>query len=408
MLPDTVQRRLASICNLSRQGKRINGLSRLLESSDLWERAYAEIASNKGALTPGVNANTLDGFSLERVAEIIGRIKDGTYRFTPVRRVYIPKPNGKKRPLGVPTADDKLVQGVVKLLLEFIYEPVFSHHSHGFRQGRSCHTALAYVQDVWTGVKWLVDVDVVGFFDNIDHGILIDLLRKRIDDKKFIQLVEGMLKAGYVEDWTFRATFSGTPQGGVVSPILANIYLHELDEFLGKMKAEFDRGARRAENPRYGSLTRSIYKRRLRIDRLIGEGRTAEADEAKRKVRELEAERSTLPSKDGFDPNFKRLLFCRYADDFLIGVIGSKDEARAVMQRVMEFLRTHLHLEASVEKSKLSKASVGTTFLGYTVKTVTGSRRRKTKLGRRTVRVVSGFDGPIFTLGDGSLACAGS
>ena len=165
MLPDTVTRRLNSIPDLSRQGKRINGLFRLLESPDLWGRAYEEIASNKGALTKGVTDNTLDGFSPERVESIVARLKEGTYRFTPVRRVYIPKANGKKRPLGIPTADDKLVQSAVKLLLELVYEPVFSDRSHGFRRGRSCHTALTEVRDVWTGMKWLIDVDVVGFLD---------------------------------------------------------------------------------------------------------------------------------------------------------------------------------------------------------------------------------------------------
>jgi len=218
MLPDTVQRRLDSIRDLSRQGKRVNGLFRLMACPLLWEQAYAEIAPNKGALTRGATGNTLDGFSIERMQALIGRVMAGGYRFTPVRRVHIPKPNGKTRPLGIPTADDKLVQGVVKLLLELIYEPVFSRHSHGFRRGRSCQTALSTIQDTWTGVKWLVDVDVVGFFDNIDHGILLGLLRKRIDDERFIALVNGMLRAGYMEDWTFHATFSGTPQGGVANP----------------------------------------------------------------------------------------------------------------------------------------------------------------------------------------------
>lgn len=384
MLPDTVEKRLDSISDLSRQGKRINGLFRLMESPTLWEQAYIEIASNKGALTRGVTENTFDGFSFERVQNIITRIRQGDYRFTPVRRVLIPKANGKKRPLGVPTADDKLVQGVVKQLLELIYEPVFSDRSHGFRRGRSCHTALESIKDTWTGVKWLVDIDVVGFFDNIDHDILLNLLRRRIDDKRFINLIRSMLRAGYVEDWTFRPSFSGTPQGGVVSPILANIYLHELDEFLTDMKAGFDRGKRRAENPRYRNLTVSIYKRRLRIDRLLAEGNIAEAEKAKEKVRELDAERSSMPSKDGFDPNYRRLVFCRYADDFLIGVIGSKAEAREVMQKVADFLRDRLRLEVSTEKSKVSKASTGTVFLGYKVKTVIGNRRRKTKLGRRT------------------------
>lgn len=386
MLPDTLQRRLDSIPDLSRQGKRINGLSRLMAEPFLWEQAYRQIASNKGATTPGVTDDTLDGFSFERVAAIVERIRAGTYRFNPVRRVLIPKANGKTRPLGIPTASDKLVQGVVKLLLEQVYEPVFSYRSHGFRRGRSCHTALTAIKDYWTGVKWLVDVDVVGFFDNIDHDILLGLLRKRIDDERLIRLVAGMLKAGYMEDWTFHATYSGTPQGGVVSPILANIYLHELDEFLTTMKARFDRGDRRAENPRYRNLTISIYKRRLRVERLLAEGRKTEAQAALDKIRELETERSTLPSKDGLDPNFRRLLFCRYADDFLIGVIGSKADAREIMQVVTTFLRQHLRLEASPEKSKVSKASDGTVFLGYVVRTITGSRLRRTKLGRRVVR----------------------
>lgn len=386
MLPDTVQRRLDSIRDLSRQGKRVNGLLRLMACPLLWEQAYAEIAPNKGALTRGATGNTLDGFSIERMQALIARVMAGGYRFTPVRRVHIPKSNGKTRPLGIPTADDKLVQGVVKLLLELIYEPVFSRHSHGFRRGRSCQTALSKIQDTWTGVKWLVDIDVVGFFDNIDHGILLGLLRKRIDDERFIALVNGMLRAGYMEDWTFHATFSGTPQGGVASPILANVYLHELDQFMGEMKARFDRGARRAENPRYRNLTISIYARRRRIDRLLAQGRTAEVEAVKRKIRKLEAERSLMPSRDWFDPGYRRLLYCRYADDFLVGVIGSKAEAREVMQEVTGFLRTCLALEASPEKSKVSKASDGTVFLGYEVRTHTGNKVRRVRLGRRHTR----------------------
>jgi len=387
MLPESIRRRLDSIRNLSRQGKRINGLFRLMLNPLLWERAYAEIAPNRGALTKGVTDNTLDGFSLERVQSLISRISAGTYRFTPVRRVYIPKPDGKrKRPLGVPTADDKLVQGVVKLLLEAIYEPVFSHQSHGFRRNRSCHTALSVIQDTWNGVKWLVDVDVVGFFDNIDHGILLDLLRKRIDDERFIRLIARMLKAGYMEDWTFHATFSGTPQGGVVSPILANIYLHELDEFLAGMKARFDRGKQRYVHLPYQGLSTAICKRRRLIDQLLAQGRTVEAEAEKDKVRELQVKRSTMPAKNWFDPNFRRLLFCRYADDFLIGVIGSKADAQEIMQQVTEFLRDQLKLEASAEKSKVSKASDGAVFLGYHVRTVNVARVKRVRFQGRYTR----------------------
>jgi RNA-directed DNA polymerase len=371
MLPKSIRRRLDSIRNLSRQGKRINGLLRLMLSPLLWEQAYAEIAPNRGALTRGVTENTLDGFSLERVQSLISRISAGTYRFTPVRRVYIPKPEGKKlRPLGVPTADDKLVQGVAKLLLEAIYEPVFSHHSHGFRRNRSCHTALSVIQDTWNGVKWLVDVDVVGFFDNIDHSILLNLLRKRIDDERFIRLIARMLKAGYMEDWTFHATFSGTPQGGVVSPILANVYLHELDEFLAEMKARFDRGNQRRVYIPYQNLSNEIVNHRHLIDQLLAQGRTAEAEAEKEKVRELQAKRSTMPAKNWFDSKFRRLLFCRYADDFLIGIIGSKVDAQEIMREIAAFLRDQLKLETSAEKSKVSKASDGAVFLGYRICTM--------------------------------------
>jgi group II intron reverse transcriptase/maturase len=390
MLPESIRRRLDSIRNLSRQGKRINGLFRLMLSPLLWEQAYAEIAPNRGALTRGVTDNTLDRFSLERVHSLISRVSAGTYRFTPVRRVYIPKPDGKKlRPLGVPTADDKLVQGVVKLLLEAIYEPVFSHRSHGFRRNCSCHTALSVIQDSWNGIKWVVDVDVVGFFDNIDHGILLDLLRKRIEDERFIHLIARMLKAGYMEHWTFHATFSGTPQGGVVSPILANIYLHELDEFLAEMKARFDRGKRRAVHLPYQRLSDAICKRRHLIDELLAQNRPAEAAAEKEKVRELQTKRSTMPAQNWFDPTFRRLLFCRYADDFLIGVIGSKADAREIMQQVATFLRDRLKLEASAEKSKVSKASDGAVFLGYRICTVSGGRVKRVRFQGRYTRTRS-------------------
>lgn len=213
MRSDVVEKRLASIPALSRQGKRINGLFRLLACPALWEQVYEDIATNHGALTPGVDPNnTLDGFSLARVERIIASVMDGSYRFAPVRRHYIPKPDGRRRPLGIPTADDKLVQAAVKIVLEHVYEPIFSDRSHGFRKGRSCHTALDQIKHGWSGVKWLIEVDVSGFFDNVDHDILLNLLRKRIDDERLIGLIARMLKAGYMEDWAFHRTYSGTPQ----------------------------------------------------------------------------------------------------------------------------------------------------------------------------------------------------
>lgn len=386
MQPDTVEKRLDSIVELSRQGKRINGLFRLLGCSLLWERAYEQIAPNKGALTPGTDPeNTLDGFSLERFEKVRAAVLEGSYRFSPARRQYIPKPNGKKRPLGIPTADDKLVQAAVKILLEHIYEPVFSEQSHGFRKGRSCHTALTKIRHTWHGVKWLIEVDIVGYYDNIDHDILLGLLRKRIDDERLIRLIGRMLKAGYLDDWVFYRTFSGAPQGGVISPILANIYLHELDEFMEDMKVRFDKGTSRKRSAHYLECSRQIRIRRTKIERRRSWGEDNEIPMLLEEIREWERRRREMSSVDQFDPDFRRLRYCRYADDFVIGIIGSKEEACRIMMDVQEFLGRHLKLQVSEEKSGISKADEGTTFLGYGLITYGNGRTERMVTGNRTV-----------------------
>lgn len=390
MLPSSVARAVESLPTVVRSGRRVNGLFRLMKTSPLWVQAYQKIAPNKGAMTPGVDGKTFDGFSPEKVASIIKRLADGTYRPQPVRRVYIPKANGKKRPLGMPTTEDKLVQEVVRSLLEQIYEPVFSQHSHGFRPARSCHTALDGIRSVWTGVKWLVDVDVVGFFDNIDHDILMSLLERRIADTRFLALIRGMLKAGYVEDWVYHKTYSGTPQGGVVSPILANIYLHELDQFMRAKIEGFDKGTKRSPSVEGRRITNRLTRLRKKVDQLRAERQGEDSPEIASMLDEINrliAERKTVPASDAFDPNYKRLRYCRYADDFLIGVIGGKDEARQIMAEVRQFLTGTLKLSVSDEKSGIRKASDGTRFLGYKVCTNTNDNaHRATFAGRRTVR----------------------
>lgn len=366
---DVVEKRLASLPILSRQGKRINGLYRLLGCSKIWEQAYEAVARNAGALTPGVTPRTFDKFSIERLDGIIAKVKEGRYRFRPTRRHYIPKTNGKLRPLGIPDADDKLVQGAVKLVLEQIYEPIFSHQSHGFRPGRSCHTALASIQKTWAGTVWLVEADIAGFFDNIDHDILLDLLRRRIDDERFLKLIRGMLKAGYLENWRWHETYSGTPQGGVVSPLLANIYLHELDDYMNALITRFNRGKERPVNPEYRRLTSTRAYYRRRIAKLRGEGRTAEAEQLRAQLQPLIVAARKLPSKDYRDTHYRRLRYVRYADDFLISVIGTKQEAREVLVEVTTFLKDVLRLDVAPEKSGITKANDGgVPFLGYTVR----------------------------------------
>lgn len=152
------------------------------------------------------------------------------------------KNSTKKRPLGIPSTEDKLVQEVVKMILESIYEPKFSDYSHGFRPNRSCHSALQQIQNQFTGITWFVEGDIHACFDSFDHHVLVNILRERIEDENFLALIWKMLKAGYMEQWVYNCTFSGTPQGSGVSPMLANIYLSKLDEFAERLKREFSKG----------------------------------------------------------------------------------------------------------------------------------------------------------------------
>ena len=217
-------------------------LYRYLLRPDIYFIAYQHLYSNKGAGTKGVNDDTADGFSEQYVTAIIEALRTGSYEPKPVRRTYIQKKNGKLRPLGLPVFADKLVQEAIRMILEAIYEPIFSIYSHGFRPGRSCHTALAMIKHEFTGAKWFIEGDIKGCFDNIDHSTLIGVLNRKIKDARFLNLIRMFLKSGYMEDWDFHETYSGCPQGGIISPILANIYLNEVDRYITQLKKEFDHG----------------------------------------------------------------------------------------------------------------------------------------------------------------------
>jgi group II intron reverse transcriptase/maturase len=387
MLSATVEKRLNAIPEVSKQGKRINGLFRLMEHQELWMMAYAKIHANAGASTPGVDGSSMDGFSEDRVENLIELLRENRYTPKPVRRVYIPKKDGRKRPLGIPSGDDKLVQEVVRMLLERIYEPVFSNRSHGFRPGRSCHTALKETQSCWDGTKWLVEMDIQGFYDNIDHDILVKLLEKKIDDKRFIKIIRSMLKAGYMEDWTLHRTYSGTPQGGICSPILANIYLHELDRCMEDIQREFDLGKKRKDNPAYSKDSYYISKLRTEHDQL---GLSEEQRRSIRaKIRKLEHARRAYTAGDPFDEGFRRLHYCRYADDFIIGITGSKREAVEIMARVRKFLLEELNLTVAEEKSGIRHSRSGIQFLGYDMRIYSAGRVTKVRRKEKVVRVKS-------------------
>ncbi len=312
-------------------------------------------------MTAGVDGETLDNMSLPRINRIIERIKDKSYQPKPAKRKYIPKKNGKQRPLGIMSTDDKLVQEVVRMLLEAIYEPTFSRQSHGFRPKKSVHTALMQVKKSFTGVNWIVEGDIKACFDNFDHHVLIDLLRRRIADETFINLIWKFLKSGYIEQWEYNCTYSGTPQGSGISPICANIYLGELDSFLMRYKESYDREpARRKTTKEYEKASRRYKKARKAL--------TQAEESTPEMVAEFKAARKEKMSQhynDPFEQGYKKIQYNRYADDFIIGVIGSKKDAMEVKENVKVFLRDVLHLEMSDEKTKVTHSSNKVRYLGY-------------------------------------------
>lgn len=248
---------------------RFQRLYRNLYNPEFYWLAYKNIYANDGSMTAGADGTTIDGMGNERIERIILSLKDRSYQPKPARREYIAKKNSsKKRPLGIQSGDDKLVQEVVKMILESIYEPVFSNKSHGFRPNRSCQTALKQIQNTFTGANWFVEGDIHACFDSFDHHVVIDLLRKRIDDEAFIQLIWKFLKAGYMEQWTFIRTYSGVPQGSGVSPVLANIYLHELDKFMEKYAENFNTEAKKKHfSTAYKSSVGKAYRYRKKAER---------------------------------------------------------------------------------------------------------------------------------------------
>ena len=229
-------------------------LYRLLFNEDMFFLAYQRIYAKQGDMTPGTDGKTIDQMSEKRIGRLIDALKTEEYQPQPAKRVYISKKNGKKRPLGIPSFEDKLVQEVIRLILEAIYEGHFEYTSHGFRPHKSCHTALNLIQEKFTRAKWFVEGDIKGFFDNIKHDILVKILKERISDERFIRLIRKFLKAEYVEQWTFHKTFSGTPQGGIISPILANIYLDKFDKYMKMYAEQFNRGERRKIRSEYRRL----------------------------------------------------------------------------------------------------------------------------------------------------------
>jgi group II intron reverse transcriptase/maturase len=342
------------------RGLPLERVYRHLFDPELFLQAYGRIYRNSGAMTKGITDETVDGMSLQKIHNIIGLLKHERYQWTPVRRTEIPKGNGKpgKRPLGIPTWSDKLVEEVVRSLLEPYYEQRFSNLSHGFRPNRGCQSALRAILKKWKGTIWFIEGDISKCFDSIDHEILLEIIRRDIHDGRLVALIDGMLRAGYMEDWRYYDTASGTPQGGIISPLLSNIYLNELDSFVeGTLIPMYTTGTERKVNPEY-----SHY------DRLISTLRKQENFD-REALRKLKQERRKVTSSLPVDPNYRRLRYVRYADDFLLGFVGPKEEAEEIRRRLGEFLQQELKLTLSPEKTLITHATDDKAkFLGYELK----------------------------------------
>ncbi len=324
-------------------GRRITwNLHRILCNPDFLEICYNKLRSKPGNMTQGITPETLDGVSYSYFVDLSKRLKDETFQFKPGRRTFIPKPGGGRRPLTIAPPRDKIVQEAIRLLLEMAYEPEFEtlNVSHGFRPKRSCHTALNDVNTKFASVTWMIEGDITKCFDKIDHAKLMVLIESKVADRQFTKLIWKALKAGYMEASTASSDIVGTPQGSVVSPLLANIYLHQLDLYVAQLKQSFDKGKKAALNNQYSRLLSAAKRSR------------AKGQEAQCKT--LLAKARRLHSINLFDPGYRRLQYVRYADDWVIGIRGPYNETLNVKQRITAFCRETMNLELNDEKTKVT------------------------------------------------------
>ena len=358
---------------------------RLLYNKELYLTAYGKLYANKGALTKGMDANdTVQGMSLKRIETIINKLKLGKYQWQPVRRVYIPKKKGENRPIGILTWSDKLLQEVIRILLEAYYEPQFSPLSHGYRPQKGCHTALQEISK-WHATKWFIEADLEKCFDTIDHNVLLSIIGQNINDHRLLKLLRDYLRAGYCEQWQYHDTYSGTPQGSGLSPLMSNIILNEFDQYMEQeLIPRYTKGDIKRENPEYRRITGAIgyAKKKGQVQR----------------YRRLCQQRRQMPSKDTHDPNFRRLRYVRYADDVVLGFIGPRSEAITIKQEIAHFLQS-VKLRLSQEKTLITHANTEKArFLGYEIYIAQDNNQytRHRSPGQPRKRAINGS--PIFNI----------
>ena len=380
---------------LNKDGKCINAMT-IISDPDILMAAYKVIRSDPGNMTEGIDKTTLDGINIEWFKKTSEQLVNESWKPNPVRRVYIPKANGKRRPIGVCSPREKIVQQSMKMVLEVILNPKFSDHSHGFRPKRGCHTALRTLRD-WKGVAWFIEGDIVGFFDNIDHKLLESLLIKHFKDARLIHLYWKFVRAGYVEWKNNRGehvtTEFGVPQGGTISPILSNLMLHELDTYVEELMKKLDEhniGLKPYRvNPKYHNITTRLSRLKKKIQALKQEGKEFIGEKKKfiELVKERKKYKSIIPN-----PEYIKVRYVRYADDWLIGVWGTKKYATHLKEKLATRLK-ELKLELSEEKTFITNArSDRAKFLGTYIKRMASDVTLfyRSKKGRKKMRIPSG------------------
>lgn len=358
-------------------------LYKLLCSREMLQLSYENIKSNPGNMTPSMTPETLDGISNEELDKIVSRLQDESFQFRTSKRTKIPKASGGERPLTIAPPRDKLVQEAMRLILNSIYEPLFHEVSHGFRPNKGCHSALKHINQKFQHTTWMIEGDIEKCFDQINHHKLMEVIENKIEDRKFTKLIWKSLRAGYFESRTYKHNIIGTFQGSIISPILANIYLHKLDtevEIIGK---NYNRGNCSKVNPSYNQLR---YKERV----MRMQGEIEKANEiAKNKLRT----RYSLFEDD----NYKKIAYVRYADDWLVGVKGSKEDAKKICDQIGNTLGS-LNLTLSKTKTKITNINKKKAlFLGTFIsrgKHTTFSRMKSNSSIKRNSRRLR-FEAPL-------------
>jgi len=357
---------------------RYTGLYKLICSKELLSAAYSEIKSNPGNMTPGIEKLKFDQFSLSTIDRLIEELKTEKLKFTSVKRVFIPKKNGNMRPLGIPKVQDKIIQKAMAMILTFIFEPQFSDSSHGFRPNRSTHSALRDIS-TWKGTVWAIEGDIKGFFDNINHAKLIEILSRQIRDQQFIDLVWNLLRAGYLEGGQFKPSQLGVPQGGIVSPILSNIYLNVFDKFMEKYIDTYS-----SKDKLISKVNSVIVKYSNTLNRLNEEYLVSKDREILKRIREVRAERNKIPSRirTGI-----RIRYVRYADDWVVGIIGARSVAVSIKETIKSFLEEELMLELSEDKTLITHLPTNKAkFMGVYFYTYTVRRSTSPMIVRRVIQ----------------------